>query len=115
MKRALIVGIDAYENAPLKGCVGDARSMSDVLSCHQNGSPNFDCETLVAPDSEITKPVLKQKIEELFAHEADMALFYFSGHGAVNNLGGYLVTQDARLKFGLSSSACGTGRSTFVP
>jgi uncharacterized caspase-like protein len=96
MKRALIVGIDAYKNAPLQGCVGDAKSMSDVLSCHQDGSPNFDCETLVAPDAEITRPVLKQKIEELFAFEADIALFYFSGHGAVNNLGGYLVTQDAR-------------------
>jgi hypothetical protein len=29
------------------------------------------------------------------ANDCDVALFYFSGHGAENNLGGYLVTQDA--------------------
>jgi uncharacterized caspase-like protein len=33
----------------------------------------------------------------LFSHDdADIALFYFSGHGTENDLGGYLVTPDAR-------------------
>jgi hypothetical protein len=33
---------------------------------------------------------------ELFAHEAEVALLYFSGHGTENNLDGYLVTPDAK-------------------
>ena len=33
----------------------------------------------------------------MFRDEADVALLYFSGHGVVNSLGGYLVTPDATL------------------
>ena len=94
MKRALIVGIDDYPEAPLSGCVNDAKKMCDVLSKNQDGSPNFDCRTLLAPKGDVTRFVLKQNIKELFGYEAEVALFYFSGHGTVNNLGGYLVTQD---------------------
>jgi len=32
----------------------------------------------------------------LFSKRADIALFYFAGHGTANNLGGYLVTTDAQ-------------------
>jgi len=38
---------------------------------------------------------LRAAIDDLMKHPADVALFSFSGHGAENNLGGYLVTQDA--------------------
>lgn len=42
------------------------------------------------------KRSLKEAIEELFAGEVDIALFYFSGHGYLNELGGYIVTPDSR-------------------
>lgn len=32
----------------------------------------------------------------MFKGEGEIAFFYFSGHGTSNNLGGYLVTQDAK-------------------
>ncbi|MGI9057177.1 MAG: caspase family protein [Ktedonobacteraceae bacterium] len=96
MRKALIVGIDAYQSASLAGCVNDANKMEEVLRRNEDDSPNFDCKKLVAPTQSITKANLKRNVEELFAYQTDVALFYFSGHGTANNLGGYLVTQDAQ-------------------
>jgi hypothetical protein len=96
MRKALIVGIDDYPTAPLSGCVNDANKMEEVLKRHQDGSRNFDCKKLITPDHCITRSSLKKHVEDLFAFQTDVALFYFSGHGTENNLGGYLVTQDAR-------------------
>jgi len=96
IRRALIVGIDDYLQAPLRGCVNDALAITEALTRNHDGSPNFACRTLAAPPDRITKANLKEKIEELFSHPADVALLYFSGHGIVSNLGGYLVTPDAR-------------------
>jgi hypothetical protein len=94
MRRALIVGIDNYPEVPLLGCVNDAEKICHVLSRNEDGSPNFDCRTLLAPNGDVTRHVLRENIKELFQHEAEVSLFYFSGHGIVNNLGGYIVTQD---------------------
>ncbi len=96
MRRALLVGIDNYSFSPLAGCVNDATSMQKILSRHEDESPNFDCKLLTAPHENIDKALIRENIEVLFATEADVALFYFAGHGTVNNLGGYLVTQDAK-------------------
>ena len=41
-----------------------------------------------------TKSKLKTMIVELFSGDNDTALLYFSGHGFLNELGGYLVTPD---------------------
>ncbi len=105
-KVALLVGIDDYPSSPLAGCVKDATRMAELLSRHHDDSPNFDCRTLTAPahtPTTVTRPILKHAVEEVFTRRADVALFYFSGHGTVNNLGGYLVTQDAsRYDEGLS-------------
>ena len=74
--------------------------MMQVLSAHDDGAPNFDCRSLVAPigcpDDVVTRPLLREAIEDLFRDKADVALLHFSGHGTVNNLDGYLATQDAR-------------------
>src|SRR6266704_3271776 len=96
MRKALIVGINDYPNVPLSGCVNDANKMEEVLKKHQDGSRNFDCKKLITPDHRITRSSLRKHVEDLFAYQTDVALFYFSGHGTENNLGGYLVTQDAR-------------------
>lgn len=95
IRKALIVGIDNYSFSPLSGCVNDSNKMVKILTKNQDGSPNFECKELISPLIQITRSILKQNIEELFEHEADIALFYFSGHGTANNLGGFLVTQDA--------------------
>jgi hypothetical protein len=96
MRRALIIGIDEYPTAPLRGCVNDAQRVAEILSKHEDGSPNFDCQLFTSPPLEITRAFIRQKVAALLEHEADVALFYFSGHGTVNNLGGYIVSQDAQ-------------------
>jgi uncharacterized caspase-like protein len=98
-RRALCVGIDDYDFGPLTGCVNDAARMTRVLRTHQDGAPNFDCVAVVAPvgkKGEVTRPILRERLHQLFKDPADVALFHFSGHGTVNNLDGYLVTQDAK-------------------
>lgn len=99
MRRALTVGIDRYDNYPnasLKGCVNDANRVADILSRHYDGAPNFSCQRLLSPPDNGTRAILRRNIELLFQNDPEVALFYFSGHGTVNNLGGYLVTQDSR-------------------
>jgi len=94
MRKALIVGIDHYRSCPLSGCVNDANAMGDLLSRHEDGSPNFNCRKLLTPNDNITRPVLREQLTEVFAGEPEVALFYYSGHGCLSDLGGYIVTQD---------------------
>jgi hypothetical protein len=94
MRRALIVGVDNYPGMPLYGCVNDADHIAGLLDKNQDGSPNFFCKKLISTEQSITRPALRDHLQELFGHKADVALFYFAGHGSINKLGGYLVTQD---------------------
>ena len=100
MRRALSVGIDEYEFGQLSGCVSDAQRMKAVLAKQYDGSPNFDCKILTAPrggtKDVVTRATLRENLQRLFKDPADVALFHFSGHGTINNLDGYLVTQDAK-------------------
>lgn len=91
MKKALLVGIDNYPSSPLHGCINDVNSLERTIEAHGDGSPNF--EVRVAKDIS-TKSVLKKLIVDLFSGSADTVLFYFSGHGFLNELGGYIVTPD---------------------
>jgi hypothetical protein len=97
MRRALLVGIDHYPSAPLTGCINDAQTMQRLLRRHDDGLVNFDTQLLTSDRATITRPLLRENIDRLFADPADVALFYFSGHGTENDLGGYLVTSDATL------------------
>lgn len=95
MRRALIVGINDYPGAPLSGCVNDANAMEHLLARNDDGSPNFSCKLLIAPEEVISRRILLEAITTLFRDDADVALLYFSGHGIMTELGGYLVTPDA--------------------
>lgn len=95
MRRALIVGIDDYPEAPLAGCVNDARAVENLLARNHDGSPNFECKRLTSDQHTIDRAALFGEIEALFGDEADVALLYFAGHGTENDLGGFLVTVDA--------------------
>lgn len=99
MRRALLIGINDYDNSPLNGCVNDAEKMANILATHENEERNFDCQLYVSDhddDERINKRELKTKICELFEQPADVALLYFSGHGSLDSLGagGYLVSQE---------------------
>jgi len=97
MRKALIVGIDHYEKInPLFGCVNDAYGVKSVLDRNGDGTLNFASKLEIASNnaSAITRKELKNHTEELFKDESEIALFYFSGHGYVENTGGYLITSE---------------------
>lgn len=91
MRKALLVGIDEYLQCPLHGCCNDAEEIKKLLSKHENNTPNFSVKM---ENNVKTKSRLKQLIKECFAGDSDVALFYYSGHGYVDSMGGYLVTPD---------------------
>lgn len=100
MRRALCIGIDEYSFGALQGCANDANRLASVLRKHEDNAPNFDVRVLIAPSGAchdiVTRSTLREAIDDLFKYQADVALLSFSGHGAENDLGGYLVTQDAK-------------------
>jgi hypothetical protein len=97
MKRALVVGIDDYQQvSSLNGCVADAVSIRSLLERDGDGSPNFAVQQLTSDSTTVTQAVLREGVDKLFADECDAALLYFSGHGLLDATGGRLVTSDAR-------------------
>ena len=99
MKIALVVGINHYKHGgDLFGCVNDAYNVKTILSRHSDGSVNFDCKLLVANSDKdsIERGELKDAVEKLFSTKAEVALFYFAGHGHIEASGGYLLASDAK-------------------
>jgi hypothetical protein len=96
MRRALIVGINDYPGAQLRGCVNDANAMASVLETHGDGGPNFSTRLLTSPSDAVTRADLRGAIERLFEGDCDICLFYFSGHGLIKSTGGYVVTTDVK-------------------
>ena len=99
MRIALIIGINFYEHGgPLFGCVDDAHAVQAVLERHGDGSVNFDCKLLsgTGPGDRVNRTDLKDRMAELFNAQAEIALFYFAGHGHIEPTGGYLLASDAR-------------------
>jgi len=104
-KRALLVGIDHYQNASqLTGCASDARCLGKLLERHADGSPNYECRVLTSADgAPITKGYLRAQWHSLFYNFDGHILFHFSGHGTPTRTGGSIVTQDGtRDDWGLS-------------
>jgi uncharacterized caspase-like protein len=95
-RAALLVGIDEYAGAPLRGCVADATALTELLARDADGTPNFACTTMASAKAPVTRASLRAAVRRLFSNRnIDLALFYFAGHGIrSNDLGGYLVTQD---------------------
>jgi hypothetical protein len=94
MRKALVIGINDYPAAPLKGCVNDANSVASMLETHGDGSPNFAVRLITSPSDTVDRAKLRSSVEALFTGECDIALLYFSGHGFIKNTGGYVVTTD---------------------
>jgi hypothetical protein len=91
MKKALVVGINNYPQAPLMGCINDAISFANIIETNGNGSPNFSVKLEL---DNITQSSLRKSITTLFQGDSDTVLFYFSGHGFISESGGYIVTPD---------------------
>jgi hypothetical protein len=94
LKKALIIGLDNYLNARLKGCINDAENILSELNRNSDGSPNFECKLITDKNRSVSKGELRNEIESLFEGYCDTALLYFSGHGLVKTTGGYIATPD---------------------
>lgn len=107
MKRALIVGIDDYPASPLRGCVNDAVALANTIDKNGDGSPDFSVNLITSNDQEVTTEIMHDSITKLFASDADCVLFYFAGHGLINEStqSGFIVSQNAtRGAWGISIS-----------
>lgn len=100
MRKALIVGIDHYDHiGPLSGCVNDAHSVKSVLERHADGTVNFATPRLLTGTSSadrVDRGELKDAVRELFADDSEVALFYFAGHGYIEDTGGFLCGTDCK-------------------
>ncbi len=100
MRKALIVGIDHYDRiGSLSGCVNDAHSVRSVLERHADGTVNFATPKVFTGTSSahrLEKAALKEAVRELFASDSEIALFYFAGHGYIEDTGGFLCGTECR-------------------
>lgn len=99
MRKALVVGIDYYDNvSPLYGCVNDSFAVKSMLDRHADGSVNFGVRhiTGTGPKDVVPRDELRSAIEELFAGDGEVSLLYFAGHGHIETTGGYLCSSDVK-------------------
>jgi hypothetical protein len=97
VRKALVVGIDFYEHASaLYGCVNDAHNIKAVLERNGDGTKNFGVQMLsgTGPNRPVNRRDLRDAASELFSSNDEIALFYFAGHGFVDDIGGYLVASN---------------------
>jgi len=95
MKRALLIGIDDYDQmTALHGCVNDVNAIFPLLSRNEDDSPNFQCQTKTTATERVDRRNLIEAVDALFGPGADVALLYFAGHGEAASNDVILVTQD---------------------
>ncbi|WP_404392902.1 caspase domain-containing protein [Humibacillus xanthopallidus] len=80
---ALLVGIDAYTGVvpPLSGCVNDVTAFSDIL---KGRVPAGELSMVIVTDEDATREAVTREFAAHLgqADADDVALFYYSGHGA---------------------------------
>jgi len=79
--RALLVGINDYPSAPLRGCVPDVEAIWNILI--EEYAVNPDHVRLLL-DQRATKAAVLVRLRWLLEQSVpgDVALFWFSGHGS---------------------------------
>jgi len=96
-RRALLVGIDHYDHTtPLHCARKDVEAVRDRLARNEDGTANYACE-VPATGGRLTSIELVAACKSLFepGRGGDI-VFYFSGHGVLDSLGGQLVTSDGQ-------------------
>lgn len=90
-KYAFVVGIEKYKNSPLNNPVSDAKAVSEKLKGMGFSVQETYDATTKEFDSELKK--FYKNIES-----ADLALFYYSGHGMEYNKTNYLIPINEEIK-----------------
>jgi metacaspase-1 len=81
VRKALLVGINAYPDAPLRGCINDVRQMQGLLKQYYGFQ---DDGIKVMLDGDATATGIKAGLEWLAEGGADVdavRIFHYSGHG----------------------------------
>ena len=81
MRKALLVGINKYSDAPLRGCVNDCLMMYKVLVEQFKFKTN---NINLITDYECTKEGILRNLYQLTsgAKDGDILYFHYSGHGS---------------------------------
>lgn len=82
IRKALLVGINAYPGTPLRGCINDVMQMKAVLQRYYDFS---DDNIRLLLDCDATTAGIKAGLAWLAQEDADanaVRLFHYSGHGA---------------------------------
>ncbi|MGW1362929.1 caspase family protein [Streptomyces chartreusis] len=99
MRKALVVGIDHYDHlAGLTGCVNDAFAVKAAIERNSDGTLNFPSPQVkvgTSAEQYVTKRDLKEAVRQLFTDDSEIALFYFAGHGYIEDTGGFLCASDS--------------------
>lgn len=88
-KKALIVGIDDYHDAPLNGCIHDANRVHAALSSEHCC---FEARSLL--NKQATRAEVRANLTWLLT-DATFSILYFAGHGWRTPVSTYLVTHDS--------------------
>ena len=82
-RKALLVGINAYHDGALRGCVNDVIRVNQVITHHFGFTKNTDKRMLV--DASATSANILNRLEWLVddAQAGDVLFFHYSGHGLV--------------------------------
>lgn len=97
MRRALLVGIDGYPDAPLTTCSNDAKRLGEVLARNADQSTNWMTTVKLARQPDVTSILrldLLGLLDDLFDARGEDVLFYFSGHALNTPWGPELSTQE---------------------
>lgn len=76
---AVLVGINKYPSAPLRGCINDVVIMRDILVKKYNVPAN---QIRLILDERATKNNMVERLEWLATNDAEYKMFHYSGHGA---------------------------------
>jgi hypothetical protein len=90
MDRALLVGINEYPGAPLRGCVNDVNDMANLLTNKFGFSPR---DLTVLTDNQATKKAIYDKLIDLIKDigPGDRVIFHYSGHGTQMPISGNAI------------------------
>jgi hypothetical protein len=82
IKRALLVGINAYKRGPLNGCVNDVIRANQVITRHFGFTDNTQKRMLI--DHSATSQNILDRLKWLVAdtQAGDVLYFHYSGHGS---------------------------------
>lgn len=85
MKRALLIGINRYPGAPLRGCVNDVHNMANLLMTRYGFAAS---DIVILTDGDATTANILAKLNWLVSVTPDFELFFhYSGHGATTPSG----------------------------